>query len=565
MRFARGDWAVAAALMVGVFVLTLAASTRQGVHRDESVYMQAGERYAAYWNGAVTGKVKAPFSEKTVAATWSCGEACNSEHPPLMKTLYGLSWRTFKFLSPVTAFRLPTALMFGILAALVYLFFVDAWAVREGPAARVAAGRAAALAAALLTAAQPRAFFHAQTASFDLPAATLWFACAYAYWRALASPRPVRAAVGVGLLYGLFLATKLQSFFLPAALAAHWAYLVVRRAWLLRRERESAPPLPRPWPILAMVTLGPLVFYALWPYLWHHPIAHFGKYWAFHAGHVHYNFEYLGVNYNRPPFPWHEPLVMLVTTAPVVLLALAASGVAILVRTRRPAPGDLHDPRGSRMFLLLMALVPVAPFLTGRAPIFGETKHWLATMPVLAVCAGVALQHLGLRLLEDWKLDGAPRARLVVLAALVGVSVAPAVVETARSHPYGLSHYNALAGGAPGGADLGMNRQFWGYAPEGLFPWMNANLPQGTRIYPHDWANMAFVYQQRDGRLRKDFAATGKEQPGIRSSDVALVVHERHFAKYDYMIWNEYGHLQPSVVLTLDGVPLVSLYERRPR
>jgi hypothetical protein len=30
------------------------------------------------------------------------------------------------------------------------------------------------------------------------------------------------------------------------------------------------------------------------------------------------------------------------------------------------------------------------------------------------------------------------------------------------------------------------------------------------------------------------------------------------------MIWGAYGHLQPSVVLTLDGVPLVSLYQKKP-
>jgi hypothetical protein len=75
---------------------------------------------------------------------------------------------------------------------------------------------------------------------------------------------------------------------------------------------------------------------------------------------------------------------------------------------------------------------------------------------------------------------------------------------------------------------------------------------------------MAFAYQQRDGRLRKDLSATGKEDPGIASADLALVVHELHFNKYDYMIWNQYRTVQPVQVLTLDGVPLVSVYQRRP-
>ena len=53
---------------------------------------------------------------------------------------------------------------------------------------------------------------------------------------------------------------------------------------------------------------------------------------------------------------------------------------------------------------------------------------------------------------------------LVAPAALAALVCLPAVVETRRSHPDGLSHYNLLAGGFAGGASLGMNRQFWGYS-----------------------------------------------------------------------------------------------------
>jgi hypothetical protein len=150
-----------------------------------------------------------------------------------------------------------------------------------------------------------------------------------------------------------------------------------------------------------------------------------------------------------------------------------------------------------------------------------------------------------------------------VLVGLVVVSAAPAVAETVRSHPYGLSHYNALAGGAPGGADLGMNRQFWGYSVRGLLDWFNHRLPTNSLIYPHDWSESAFNMDLRDHLLREDLRYTARELPGMRCSNVALVIHELHFNKYDYMIWNTYGHAQPSRVLTLDGVPLVSVYERR--
>jgi hypothetical protein len=66
------------------------------------------------------------------------------------------------------------------------------------------------------------------------------------------------------------------------------------------------------------------------------------------------------------------------------------------------------------------------------------------------------------------------------------------------------------------------------------------------------------VQYVRAGELRSDIVETG----AVRGSDAALVIHEKHFNGFDYQIWEEYGHVQPAEVLTLDGVPLVSVYLR---
>ena len=97
-------------------------------------------------------------------------------------------------------------------------------------------------------------------------------------------------------------------------------------------------------------------------------------------------------------------------------------------------------------------------------PIFGGVKHFMTAMPYLAVLAG---DRPGPALLPA--LAGACRRRARACAgwrrlALAALVCLPAVVETRRSHPDGLSHYNLLAGGFAGGASLGMNRQFWGYS-----------------------------------------------------------------------------------------------------
>ncbi|HUR33865.1 MAG TPA: glycosyltransferase family 39 protein [Vicinamibacterales bacterium] len=548
------------AVLIGVVatgVVSVAAS-RQGIVRDEAYYMKAGELHARYYEDALRGLLPDPLSDRAIAPFWSYV----SEHPPLLPTLYGLSWRalhrctcaadsslhpegarltsgrhaTLSLLSEVAAFRLPTALFFGWLCALVYLFFVDAIGSRWGAAV-----------AALLMFAQPRAFFHAQTASFDLPVATLWVATTYAYWRALASAG-WRPAMVTGVLFGLCLATKLQSFLLPVALTLHWAWL-----WARGRSGAANAALRS---LVMMASIAPAMLFALWPWLWHDTLPRLGAYLRFHLEHVHYNFEYFGRNFNQPPYPWHEPLGMLVFTAPVVLLVLAATGVLLLAR---PSARWIDDGRSTRALWLIAGAVPVVVFFAGREPIYGETKHWLATMPFLALAAGYAFDRLRSRLSTELSLESRPWPELAMSTGLMLVVFAPAAAETVHAHPYGLSHYNALAGGPPGGADLGMNRQFWGYSLKGLLPWLNATLPSGAILYPHDWNHDAWLLYERQGELRRDLIETG----AIAGSDAALVIHEKHFNEFDYRIWEEYGHVQPAQVLTLDGVPLVSVYLRK--
>ena len=563
----RNHRIVASLIFLAVTGLTLLASTRQGICRDEAYYMEAAERYVAYYAHAFTGRLERPLSRGSVERYWSY----NHEHPPLMKTLFGLSWRAFHrcscatdpllhpdvvrvddqghrtvpLLSELTAFRLPAALAFGLLCSAVYLVFVHTLGSPWGG-----------LAAALLMLAQPRAFYHAQTACMDLPAATLWFIITFAYWRAIRR-NTWSTALLTGVLYGLFLATKLQSFFLPIALGAHWMWLWTQR-WRNGRQRPTLKPL------LAMLIVGPAVLFSLWPWLWHDTVARIGAYLGFHQHHVHYDFEYFGRNLVAPPFPWHEPLGMLVTTAPVVLLVLAAAGVAVFVRSDPTKPSDevTSGGEGIGVLMLLAGIAPLAPFLSGAAPIYGATKHWLALMPFLALMAGVAVDRLSRGLTVELGLVDRAAARRALAVGLLVLAVAPAAYETWRSHPYGLSHYNALAGGAPGGADLGMNRQFWGYSVLGALPWLNDTLPRGARVFFHDCNPEAYRLYLRSGLLRRDIADATDPRPGDprRPPDAALVVHEKHFNGIDYMIWQTYGHLRPAQVLTLDGVPLVSIY-----
>jgi hypothetical protein len=159
-------WLTAAALLV--FATTIVAMDQRGhgVVRDEVVYMNAGTSYANWWAKLVTLE-SGTVTEKSITAAFGGPRVTdnNSEHPPLMKTLFGISAKALGgVMSRTSAYRFPNAFFYGVLVALVFLFARGRWGYAEG------------LVAAGFVFLMPRAFFHAGLATFDAPVVTVWFA-----------------------------------------------------------------------------------------------------------------------------------------------------------------------------------------------------------------------------------------------------------------------------------------------------------------------------------------------------------------------------------------------------
>jgi hypothetical protein len=244
---------------------------------------------------------------------------------------------------------------------------------------------------------------------------------------------------------------------------------------------------------------------------------------------------------------------------PTATLAAAVVGAGVWIAGR----GRL--PRAPSLLLALSAGASIAPFLVGTTPIFGAEKHWMPVLPTIGIAAGVGAvwaAHAAVQAMA--RLGRLPAAsERIAITAVAGCVVVAAAVETEVAQPYALTWYSALAGGAPGGADLGMNRQFWGVAMRGALGAIAAAAPPTgtTYVYTHD-ASPAWGLYQREGLVPRTLLDAGWEQAGIERSDLAVVIHELHFHRHDYLIWNAYRTVQPIYVLTSDGVPIVSLYRR---
>ncbi len=536
--------AIGAAICAAYVVLLMSTASDLAMSRDESFYVHAAELYAGWFEILFEDPSRA-FEQSMIDRQWKY----NHEHPALAKSAFALSWLAHKkwhvFASDTMAFRFPAILSAGLL-----LWLLVVWGAR---AVHLYAGVFAALTMALL----PRFFYHAHLNCFDVPIVTAVTACAYCYWRSLDSKRWV---VILGLVYGLALATKHNAWIVPGIFLVHWGFVV----W------GSASGSSRwfPWWLVSMALLGIPIFFVTWPWLWNDGWQRFVWYANFHIRHVHYNMAYLGTTYFQPPLPISYPWVMTLFTVPLTTLLLCVFGIAL--RWRRLLPplfekkGESQDVRFVEILWIGFLLAPLVVISLPSSPIFGGTKHWHTSYPFLALFAGLAACKLCSAAVaavsEKAKHSSGILSRMPRLDWAVGASIflllAPGAVQTAHAHPFGLSHYTPVAGGIAGAADLGMNRQFWGFTHGAMLDWFKEHLPDGGTVWTSDATHKSWSMLHRDGLLPENIRATGN----MASADVAIVHFEHHFVEEDYQIWEAFGTVQPAYVLTYDGVPIVNAY-----
>lgn len=276
---------------------------------------------------------------------------------------------------------------------------------------------------------------------------------------------------------------------------------------------------------------------------------------------------------------------------------------------RAGVPARVGPGAGAELLWLLSIGAIYAAWLSPGTPIFGGTKHWMTAYPFLALFAGLgfddvvrAARAAVLRAVRRRRVAGggvssagamddgarapagerpsrtttvngsarrggaagaavrAARSRWALAAVLGGAVLVSPVVQSARSHPWGLSSYTPLVGGAAGAATLGLNRTFWGYTTGAVAPYLN-EAPPGAAVFVHDTAGASWDMLLADGRVRKDLRGVWSVDP----SAFAIYHHEKHMLGVEYQTWVAYGTVRPDFIAGLDGVPVVWVYRRPAR
>ncbi|GMU60289.1 MAG: hypothetical protein AMXMBFR34_20520 [Myxococcaceae bacterium] len=596
-RERRLDRRIGWALFAAGFVALLLTEQPVGFVRDESVYFHAAESHARWFQLLLSSPSQA-FTDEAIARAFDF----NHEHPALLKNLFGISYvvlhEKLGLLRPAAAFRVPAFAFAALILPLIYAL------------TRRLFGRPAAVFAAVSFFLVPRQFFNAHLSCFDVPIAAMWTLVVYAFFRAQTEKR---WWFYTGLAFGLALGTKHNGFFLPvvltpfslvlgwraskdhpkarelflwingafvfaavlyavmavalgpqrmlagfSVLSPHLAVFVAAcvaggvLSWQLAKAHEGT--FRAVAPLVAMAVLGPVIFYLHWPYLWHHPVDRTAWYLNFHLTHNHYAWFYLGELLRAPPFPLSYVVVKTALTVPTSLFVPMTTGFAWVCWRVWQRKVTLLE-----LLVLANAVTSIAIISQPQVPHFGGVKHWFPSMPFLAVLAGGALAR-GAWGLTEWlkpRWKGATERR--VFGALAVACALPALIATARLYEFGTSAYSELAGGVPGAASLGMQRQFWANNLTGVLPWLNANARSGERVYLHENHGGQVRDYQRNGMLRADLVIVGSPN----EADLVAYQYHQEFREHEFMTWQAFGTTRPVYGLYLDETPQVVIYRRQ--
>jgi 4-amino-4-deoxy-L-arabinose transferase-like glycosyltransferase len=393
--------------------------------------------------------------------------ALYQSHPPLSKYAIALTIQLFTpSLGFLYAARVAGVAALAALLAAVYLFV------------RALRGRMEALLAVAFLFVMPRVFANSLFAVQDSLTTLLWFAAAALFYLAMENRKLAWVA---GLAAGLAMATKINGLMLPLVL---WP-------WGLYFHRKRALPA-----IIWSAILMPVVFFALWPFLWVAPIINTGKYFGEKFAFVVSLYRLFGVDlttegdaasrmmirssvwvryfktlYPNGP-PWHYAVVMTVITTPVTVVAAAAGGAVRWFRER--------SERAFIAFLAWNVAFWLILFSCGLSKPYDGVRLFLCVFPFVAILAalGAAWAWRSLAAL------GAPRW---AATAALAVYVALSSVGLLRYGAFGQSYYNCCVGGLAGADKIGFDVTFWGETIDAeMLRHLEKIAPPGSRVaaYP---------------------------------------------------------------------------------
>lgn len=528
----RKEITVLLAVFLAGTALVLLTVKDYGLTWDEPIYIEHSGRIAQWFGKLVTWD--SPFSHENFQYHWDYDRLHNC-HPPFIKLaglLVGNVVGRPLFDNVVYRYRAATAVWSGLLLCLLARHLLRA----HGSVPVAVFG-------SFLFLAIPRFFAHTHFYATDIAVAALGFAVIHLY----ASARDRwRKALFAAPLAGALLATKFTGVLV---------FPVVAVGILRVRDRRDFIK------VFALFFCLSWVFFVLFDcHAWFGLVKELRFYFSSAVGRFDFtriSTAYFGRVYSTS-LPWHHPFVMFAMVLPVAVVVALIVGLG----------AGLRRPRDeSRFAEVVPFLVLMAVFALPQTPKHDGIRLFSMVWPFMVLLAvrGIrvlaeAAAGLAGRLASDRSVGSLDGGRLAVLLTptLLLMCCAVSLVGLVRYHPYELSYYNHLTGGAGGAQQRGFTVSYWYEAlNEEMFDSMD-RVAAGAAIRVYSVPNPQMLELNRNlGLGRKNVL----QADTIDESDYILVLNRMLTPALCELIENN----RPVVLVSRDEGLILGLFENTAR
>lgn len=492
-----------------------------GLTWDEPAYMRAALEYHEWiqrlWRGEWI-----VLQPAVLSAYWEY----NHEHPPLVKVWYALvAVPLIPHFGEIMAFRLAATALSATLFAVVATSVMTQWGVPAG------------LVSVALLLSMPRLFFHAHLAALDVPGALAYVVSILLFWH-LRNRRAWWLGVLLGVIWGLALATKVNAAFALPVLGIWWL-CCSRQLYLFGR-------------LSLMAVIAPVVFVAVWPWLWVDTSDRLMDYLRWLTV-DHWQIPQWFLGQRMLPPPWYFGLTIVAMVTPLALVILGVLGIR-------------WQHRDERAYVLLVVIAAIMPIVALMASSVVYDNDRLA-MPFFVVWAIVATH--GVMQVTRWlSRSKSPLQRYLWIVVLV-VSVAPALIQTRMLWPHLLSYYSESVGGLPGAAQLKMDHTYWNESYLSAFRYIDTHAQPNARVWVEPWSLDVPHTYQRAQITRPDIqfgSDTGGSIWGMRVGQFSPFDADYVVVTYRFAGWTPAvealvaGNNPPVYTITRQGVTLLEVY-----
>jgi hypothetical protein len=524
--------------MVGLFAFSLIIMTADdiGWTCDEVYYFISSELIMEWMRALANALVHgnpATILSQTITDQYWLWDIKHNPHPPLYKIFTGVTLVTLKnYCGEFVAYRCAPALLSTVLVVSLFIILKKRYSILVG------------LYGSLALLFMPRFFGDAHIGATEIPLTTFWFLACWSFWRGLTHRS---GSVLFGIFWGCAIATKFTGVLIPVPLLA-WS-IVYRKKPAIKNMLVAIP----------FALLIPLLVNPGW---WHDPITKINDF--LQASLLRHETipiptYFWGKTYSFSP-PWIYAWVMTAITIPITTFFTFILGMFSLFRDK--------INRSFNMLIFFNGVFPLFITMLPNAPVHDGIRQFFYMLPFVAYFCGAGFYYISGHIIAAIKAASVRRA--AAIAAFLLLTLYPAY-QTERIHPYELCYYNELVGGVRGAHALGMETTYWyDVVNKEFLEVLNREIPQGAAASM--WiANQAyFEFLQDKGKIRKDIKfITPDIQITLRNSGADLkfspatpefLILLSRQGVFNKFYWNIYKNSIPLYSLTLEGVPLISLY-----